>query len=252
MVVNLKTCFQSIAVSMACPALLLANPAEVELTWFAAGDPATPVTFDPADFGDSVIGEDGSLQYVGARSGTGWQLGWTTTARQDDSGPWLSGTISIINLSGTSQDFALQTALLLNNPLTNPQDLALSASLGLTNLQGTGNALVNTTEADSSLIAGLLDDTTVARLFDAPYSLSTAAPFGSASDTASTTAFASTNVNQQIAMLTSFTLSPGDLLNISYTFSAAIVPAPGALVLLAASMMMGSSRRRSHPRGDVS
>ena len=190
--------------------------------------------------------DDGSVIYTGSLLGDSWQFSWTTRARNDVDNAWLDGTLSIINLSDTQQDFSLSTTMEPLAAFTGAATMNLAASLGLTNLQWFGDALVETTINDP-LVTGQIDGTNVAGIFGNPYSLQALGGFGSAADSDAIDEGSTMTPTEAIAMLTSFTLSGGDMLNIAFAMNVTSIPAPGAAALLSLAFIIGGGRRRRTP-----
>ena len=234
------------SVSMTLSTTVMADAPQLQMEWFASSDADTPITFDPADIGDTLFDDDGSVIYTGSLLGDAWQFSWTTRARNDIDNTWLDGTLSIINLSDNQQDFSLSTTMEPLASFTGAATMDLSASLGLTNLQWFGDAMVETTINDP-LVTGSIDGTNVAGIFGNPYSLQALGGFGSAADSDATAQGTSMTPSEAIAMLTSFSLSGGDMLNISFALNVTSIPAPGAAALLSMAFILSTGRRRRTP-----
>ena len=73
---------------LASPAIAGADEPVLNMDWLASGDPSTPISFNPADVGDHVPGDDGSTIFTGSLLGDTWDLAWTTRARSDECGLW--------------------------------------------------------------------------------------------------------------------------------------------------------------------
>ena len=233
---------------LASPAIAGADEPVLNMDWLASGDPSTPISFNPADVGDHVPGDDGSTIFTGSLLGDTWDLAWTTRARSDASGSYLDGVLSIINLSTTDdQSFSLETTLDVPNPFGDTALFDLAASIAVTNLQWTGGASLGTT-GDAPIIEGRADSATIASLFEPAYALEALGPFGSAVDSAAMQALADPMAT--IGLLTSFTLSPGDLVTMTYVLEVSPVPAPGAIALLLLAAASGRTRRRRAPAQD--
>jgi hypothetical protein len=233
-------------VSLTLSATALADEPLLQMEWFASSDAGTPITFDPADIGDTLFDDDGSVIYTGSLLADNWQLSWTTRARNEANDSWLDGTLSIINLSDNQQDFSLSTTMEPLATFTGPATMDLAASLALTNLQWFGEATVESMINDP-LVTGQIDGSTVAGIFGSPYSLQATGGFGSTADSDAIGTESSMTPSQAIAMLTSFTLSAGDMLNISFAMNVTSIPAPGAAALLSLAFIMGGKRgRRRH------
>ena len=232
--------------TLCCAGIASASTPSLWLEWQASGDPSTPLAFNPADFGDITPDQNGGMVYTGSLLGDTWQLSWTTRVRNEGLNAYLDTGISVINLSESTQDFSLDTKMSLSDPLTNPEEVDLAASLALTNTDFTGNAAI-TANAGQSIIEAGLNGTGVDDLFQGPYSLEASGPFASVVDSAATSFMAPTDVLNEISLLTSFNLSPGDLLNITIVMAVQNIPAPGVLpaILLAAGFIGSRSRRRA-------
>ncbi|MEE2907980.1 MAG: hypothetical protein VX527_09140 [Planctomycetota bacterium] len=232
---------------LASPVIAGATEPVVQMEWYASSDPTTPITFNPADIGDSIPGDDGSTIYTGSLMGDHWEVAWTTRARNDATGDYLDAGLSIINLSSEAQSFYFDTRLNLPNDPGNAATVALAASLALTNMDFAGEASVMSFGSEP-IVQATLGGFQAATIFDAPYELVAMGPFASAVDSDLTSEIPGIHPAETIGILTSFSLSPGDLLNITYVVDVSAIPVPGTLAVLALAVM-GSRRRR---RRDIS
>ena len=87
------------AVLLASPVVAGADEPSVQVDWYASSDPSTPLSFNLADAGDSITGDDGSIIYSGSMLSENWELGWTTGAQADANGGFLQSVLTVINLS---------------------------------------------------------------------------------------------------------------------------------------------------------
>ena len=228
---------------LASPLIAGATEPVVHMEWYASSDPSTPIQFNPADMGDSTPGADGSTIYVGSMLNEQWQGAWTTRGRSDESSSYLDAGLSIINLSSQAQSFFFDTRLNMAGSSGSDSVVQLDASLALTNMDFSGNANMDSFDGQS-IVQALLGNSQVASVFDAPYELETVGPFSSIVDDDSSETMPGVFPADTISALTSFTLSPGDLLNITYLVDVTTIPAPGAIALLGLAALSGRRRRR--------
>ncbi len=212
------------------------------MEWLASSDPSTPFSFNPADQGDVTPDQNGGLIYSGSLQGNSWQMSWTTRARNSVGNAYLDTVVSVINTSNEIQEFSLDTQMTLSDPLTNPDEVDLAGSLALTNIGFEANAIVTDVSGESIVNVGL-NDSPSGSLFDGPYLLQANGPFASAIDSA-TSSIPTLGLINEMSILTTFQLSPGDLLNITVVMDVSDIPAPGALGLLALAGLAGTRSRR--------
>lgn len=217
------------------------------MEWLASSDPSTPFSFNPADEGDVTPDQNGGLIYSGSLQGDRWQMSWTTRARNTSGTAYLDTVVSVINTSDDLQEFSLDTQMTLSDPLTNPGEVNLAGSLALTNIGFEANAIASDVSGQSLVEIGL-NETPADSLFDGPYLLQANGPFASAVDSATSSAPTMGLINE-MSILTTFQLSPGDLLNITVVMDVSDIPTPGVLGVLALAGLAGtrSRRRRSMP-----
>tara|TARA_Y100000589_G_scaffold215483_1_gene203323 strand:+ start:2643 stop:3311 length:669 start_codon:yes stop_codon:yes gene_type:complete len=212
------------------------------MEWLASSDPSTPFSFNPADEGDVTPDQNGGLIYSGSLQGDMWQMSWTTRARNTSGTAYLDTVVSVINTSDDIQAFSLDTSMSLTDPLTNPGEVDLAGSLALTNIGFEANA-VATDVSGQSLVEVGLNGTPEGSLFDGPYLLQANGPFASAIDSA-TSSIPTLGLLNEMSILTTFQLSPGDLLNITVVMDVSDIPAPGVLSLLALTGLASTRSRR--------
>jgi hypothetical protein len=232
------------AVLLSCSGIVGAAEPSLMMNWFASSDPSTPYAFNPADIGDVTPDQNGGLIFTGSLLDDSWQMSWTTRIRNTPGNAYIDSGISVINLSSETQIFSLDTRMLLSDPLSNPGNVDLSGSLALTNTDFIGTA--QTTDSNGqSIINSSLNNISSSSLFDGPYLLQANGPFSSAVDSSSTSMIPSVAMLDEMSLLTTFTLSPGDLLNLTIVMDVANVPAPAVLSMLAlAGLASGRPRRR--------
>jgi hypothetical protein len=238
-----------LAVVLSCSGIAGAAEPSLWLDWLASSDPSTPFSFDPADQGDVTSDQNGGMIYTGSLLSDSWQLSWTTRIRNEFDSAYMDTGISVINLSSETQTFSLDTRMSLSDPLVNPATVDLAASLALTNTGFTGTAEVRDDLNESIVQAGLNGDTSD-DLFNGPYLLQANGPFSSAVDSAATSMMPTLEVLNQMSLLTTFQLSPGDLLNLTIVMDVSNIPAPGVLSMIAVVGLIGTrSRRRTTSSG---
>ena len=237
------------AVALSCSGIAGAAEPSLWLDWFASDDPSTPLSFDPADQGDVTSDQNGGMIYTGSLLNDSWQLSWTTRIRNNSSNAYMDTAISVFNLSSEMQTFSLDTRMSLSDPLVNPETVDLAGSLALTNTGFTGGAEVKD-DMNESIIQASLNGDVADVLFEGPYLLQANGPFSSAVDSAATSMMPTLEVLNQMSLLTTFQLSPGDLLNLTIVMDVSNIPAPGVLSLIAVAGLIGTrSRRRTTSSG---
>lgn len=162
-----------------------------------------------------------------------------------DADPTVVNFIAIQNNLAVAQTFTITVQIPIAPAIGAPITIQGSIDGGITDTNGNGATLTNTT---SSIYTALVDGLPVQTLLDSPQNIVAgafgSAPFGSAAFGPFAYAGAATN---SIGIQISFTLSPGDLA--SYTSVFTVTPEPGTLLLvgsgIAGLVAFGSNRKRS-------
>jgi hypothetical protein len=210
----------------------------------AADIPALTITWTIND-GDPIelIEEgtqlpNGQYNYTGDYLGDGYTLGWNLNAEGD---PLISGNIVTENLTANPLDVVLTVSIPVA-ALAAPTNMGGSAALSFTSDPGGGqlNSLAGT-----PVWQALIDGSPVQSLFNDPFNITHAGLQSSSQSQAFGLPGLTTigpAVNNTIGIQIAFSLSPLDQFSMTSFFQ--VVPAPGAMALLAFAGLAGSRRRR--------
>jgi len=223
----------------------------VLMGWGVNGAPMTE--YNPADFGEEVYNSDGTIQYLGGIMDTDWSLDWDCLVLpgapgQSEGNAFVDAAIVVTNTSAQVQTFSMLMTLALSGPIgpSTLMDGAVAATV--TNNQFSGGATI-ASPAGSSLYKAFVDvvnplaDVPAATLWNDPFSLSAAGAFASASGSDSFVGTPGPGANSNIAVLLTFTLSPGDTASVSGIFEISKIPAPATLGLFGLALGFGRRRR---------
>jgi hypothetical protein len=204
--------------------------------------------------GTVTMNPDGSFTLVGQQQGGSfnggavWDLAWDLTLNQD---PSIAGSLTLRNLTTTTRNFNLFFQLPVT-PAFSPS--VFGGSITATAFDDSGDALLALTPNSSapSIYRGQIDGITVLQLFATSLQCLPSSPHCSAGGSESDGLPGPTNpgpgVAQNIGLLLSFTLTPGDraVFDVNFTVEPTTpVPLPAALPLLIVGMgVLGVSRRR--------
>lgn len=231
------------------------------MTWNAPGlGGATEYNWNQhgsvSDFGEwAVPGTDPRFgwQYTGSLSGPqdAWDLEWNCVFNDGSTGgaasggaaPFVTANMVVTNNSATTETFSLLMTLPVAKTYITPQ-IAGSVVGTVTDLTG-DDAVVNAVTS-SSIYEARIDTVEETDLLIGTSQNAgggfLSAPVGPDDFGLGSSAFASQNVDSSIAIYLEFELSAGDAASFTAIFE--IVPAPGALMMMAAAGLVGSRRRR--------
>jgi hypothetical protein len=207
--------------------------------------------------GTVILNPDGSFGLAGQQQGGSfnggsvWDLAWDLTLNQD---PSIAGTLALRNLTTTTRSFNLFFQLPVT-PAFSPS--LFGGSITATAYDDSGDSVLALapSSAAPSIYRGQIDGSTVLWLFAAGLQCLPSAPHCSAGGSESDGLPGPTNpgpgVSNNIGLLLSFTLTPGDraVFDVDFTVepvSSAPVPLPAGLPLLVAGLTaLGTLRRRN-------
>jgi hypothetical protein len=224
----------------------LAMPANADLpgfmmTWDASRDLQNPFTYDPANFGDAYDEGDGLWRYVGQLSNEMWSVDWNVLVDPD---PLVDAQIVVTNNADVFQNFSLLMVLNVVPPLADGIARGSNSATVTNEFNLQEGATLRPAGAGSIYRAFIDGGAPFMTLMDDPFSLETdPVPFDTNSATESFDNMPSGPVNNTMAILLEFDLSPGDSASINGFFE--IIPGPGGLAIFAL-LGLGSSRRRRH------
>ena len=224
---------------------LLAMPANADLPgfmmeWDASHDTQNLFRYDPADYGDSYQEGPDQWRYIGQLRSEMWSIDWNVLVDPD---PLVDAQIVVTNNADVFQTFSLLMILGVD-PLADGIARG-SNSATVTNEFNFDEGATLRTAGSGSIYRAFIDGGSPFKtLMDSPFALETdPIPFDTDSDTESFSNLASGPVNQTMAILLEFELSPGDSASINGFFE--IVPGPGGLALFAVfGLGLGGRRRR--------
>ena len=242
----LQTRFGRICLTGSAMAALgfLAMPANAELPgfimeWDASLDKLDPFRYDPADYGDYYEKGNGLVRYVGQLTNELWTIDWNVLVDPD---PLVDAQIVVTNNADVFQAFSLLMILDIDPPLADSITRG-SNSATVTNEFNLQEGATLRTAGETSIYRAFIDGGMPFRtLMDSPFSLETdPIPFDTRSATESFDNEPGGAVDETIAILLQFELSPGDAASINGFFE--VIPGPGGLALFAV-FGVGLSRRR--------
>ena len=217
------------------------------MTWFTTADDLGPVVYDPAQFGKIIDNSDGTFQYLGDLTGTDWSFDWDCTVRPNTpsllggGGAFVDAAIVVTNNSASTQTFSVLMSL--GTTIVGPTSINGNvAATVVANAFGVDGVL--SAASGSSVYAGFIDlndpnvDVPVATLMDDSYSL-VSSGFTPANDAEAFAGGVGGDVNANIALLLTFTLTAGATATVSGFFQ--VIPAPAAIALFG---LLGVSPRR--------
>jgi hypothetical protein len=190
------------------------------------------ITLGSGNYGNYTPQPDGTLIWSGEYSAANlYSLNWSLHLDPD---PFVSGSLTLTNLSAVPSIFTLSVAQPVAPAV--PVGAIMSGSSAITLADANFNSLANlASPAGSAIFTGTLDGVAQRTLFGAPYSLTPAFPPAglTAVDSRSfSNEITTLPLNTQIGITHSFTLSPGDTVTMNSTFQV-IVPEPASAVLAA-------------------
>ncbi len=220
---------------------LLATPSfgDFSMEWDASRDTQDPFRYNPGDYGKTIDEGNGLTRYVGSLTNELWSLDWNVLVDPD---PLVDAQIAVTNNADTFQAFTLLMILGVD-PFEGTARGSSSATV--TNEFNLDEGATLRTAGGGSVYRAFIDGGTPFRtLMDSPFSLETdPIPFATESATASFNNVPSGPINETMAILLEFELSPGDSASINGFFE--VFPGPGGLALFAV-FGVGLTRRRRH------
>lgn len=221
------------------------------MVWDATNDGMDPVNYDPAEFGEASQVGNGTWNYIGGFVSQNWLLDWDCTVHPGSgsgaggNSAYVDANIVVTNTGLTTETYSLLMTLGAG-PIAGPTSLSGSVAASVTNVSFAGSATL-AAPTGGSIYSAFIDvtdpflDPSAATLFDDPYSLVASGAFGSNSDDTSFDGLVGGSVNSNVAILLTFTLTPGDSASVNGVFT--VVPAPGALALFGLFGIAGRRRR---------
>jgi hypothetical protein len=221
------------------------------MVWDATNDGMDPADYNPADFGEVSQTGNGTWNYIGGFVGQTWELDWNCIVHPGQgsgaggNSAYVDAEIVVTNTGATTETYSLLMSLGAG-PIAGPTSLSGGVSGSVTNLAIGGSATL-AAPTGGNIYSAFIDvsdpntDPTAATLWGDPYSLVASGPFASASDSTSFDGLVGGSVNSNVAILLTFTLSPGDTATVNGVFT--VVPAPGALALFGLFGLAGRRRR---------
>lgn len=201
---------------------------------------------------------DGSFQVSGFQEGgpagspPTWALAWDLALDQD---PFISGSITMTNLTGTTRNYNLTFSLPIL-PAFSPSEYMGSIDALLFDRNGDGSAALGPNANSTSIYRGTIDGVTVLPLMELTMSCSSGSPGCTASGSDSLGGLGSMimgpAVNSTIGIFLNFSLSAGDRVTFNTQFTVeppSTVPVPAALPLLLGGLgaLALRSRRKRRP-----
>jgi hypothetical protein len=241
-----------VAAAFSAPALASGQSLpDFMMTWFTTADDTGPVHYDPAQFGKANAIGNGTYQYVGGLSGTEWSFGWDCLVRPNTpgfmggGGSFVDAAIVVTNNSASTETFSVLMSLgtTVPGPTTINGNVAATVVANAFGLNATLSA-----PSGGSVYAGFIDlndpnvDLPAATLFDDSYSL-TATGFTPEDDADGFSGLPGAEVNSNIALLLTFTLTAGATATVSGFFQ--VIPAPAALAIFGLLGVTSGRRRRN-------
>lgn len=239
--------------AVAAPAQAAYNGPMVTLNWKSSAS-QQPYKYVMHQDSDNYWpgGSNGGWVFEGGDSASAWSIDWTMEAADlpgvaaSGASQFVNANLAVTNNSDTFQTFFALVTLNLPKEFLGGTLMNGSVSASVQDVFFDG-AEIRSSE-DEPLYQAFIDDSPVQSLFPAPYSLVAAnGQTESDSDTFGISGgpIAGPEALESISVLLTFELSPYDTANVVGTFEIApLVPAPGALPLLAGLGLAFSSRRR--------
>jgi hypothetical protein len=222
---------------------------DLELRWWVNGSVAGQYTLGGAAMGNGMYNFAGNLTYLNPlnpfeqislgynlNGKPDWQTGLLASAL-------LSGNLTVENTFLNAVDVQLQVILPIV-PLSPTTEVGGSAAVGLTTDSGGGSV---STLANTPLWQALIDNSTVAELFDDPFDM-TIGGLGSMStdsDFGLPVPIGGPQALNDISVSISFNVTSLDQVSITSVFAASAIPAPGGLLVLVTAGLVVRRRRRA-------
>ena len=223
---------------------VLATPSFAELPgffmeWDASRDMQDPFRYNPGDYGETIDEGNGMTRYIGSLTNEMWTLDWNCLVDPD---PLVDAQIAVTNNADVFQVFTLLMILDID-PFEGTARGSNSATV--TNEFKLEEGATLRTAGEGSIYRAFIDGgTPFTTLMDSPFSLETdPIPFATDSATEAFDNMPSGPMNETMAILLEFELSPGDSASINGFFE--VFPSPGGLALFAV-FGVGLARRRRH------
>lgn len=225
----------------------------LSMMWDASGDSIDAFTYDPTEFGTITELGGGTYGYEGGFVGETFTLDWLCNVNANGSAGaggsfgFVDSSIVVSNTSSEVQTFSMLMSVALDSVIAGPTSVDGSAGYTVTNNAVTGDATISAPDG-GSLYKGFIDlvdpfaDPAFTTLYDAPFSDTAAGAFASSSDSDTFAGLGGPTASDNIAILLTFTLSPGDSATVTGTMT--IIPAPGAFAMLGLAGLAGGRRRR--------
>ena len=208
-----------------------AYPVQVLFSW--GSGPLQNTTLGPAALGESP-NTDGTYDYDGSTSSSGWALSWDVTAKPD---PFVDAVFAVTNNTAGTQTYAIVFTLPVI-PAIAPSSLTGASVIGNLTVNGDGGTLGHaggTTAMFTALIDGVPYDTLL------PFDSSVTLAFGSGSTGSDDFGLPGLTqpgpaVATSIGIQLTFTLTPGDSASFTSRFEVVEVPEPMAGLLLGSGL----------------
>jgi hypothetical protein len=218
----------------------LAYPVQVYFSW--GSGPTQNTTLGATQLGE-VDNSDGTFDYSGSQSTTGWALSWDVTAKPD---PFIDAVFGVTNNTGGVQTYSIIFTLPVTPAI--PNATAGASVIGNLTVNTGGGTLGHsgTTAMFTTLIDGVPYDTLL------PFDSSVTLAFGSGSTGSDDFGLPALDqpapaVNTSIGIQLTFTLTPGDSASFTGRFEVIPVPEPMRALLAGGGLLAALvfARRRA-------